>query len=88
MSTLPIEKEPVSFEPKTAEELRRFFESNKERYHEIWVVLKNKKCANPQPVSFDDAVKAAVDQGLVDSRTKTLTTKEYSVRFTKRIAQK
>jgi hypothetical protein len=76
--------ESVSFEPKNAEELRRFFEANKNRYHEIWVVLTNKKYANPQPVSFNEAVAEAVKQGLVDSRTKTLSEQKYSIRFTKR----
>jgi len=78
------EKASVSFEPKNAEELKRFFEANKDRPHEIWVVLTNKKYANPQPVSFNEAVAEAVKQGLIDSRTKTLSMEKYAVRFTKR----
>jgi len=85
---MTTENESVSFEPKNAEELRRFFEANKNRYHEIWIVLTNKKYADPQPVSFDEAVLEAVKQGLVDSRTKTLSMQKYSVRFTKRRTDK
>ena len=74
----------VSFEPANVEELKSFFEVNKNRYHEIWIVLLNKKYADPQPVSFNEAVGEAVKQGLVDSRTKTLSEKKYGIRFTKR----
>ena len=74
----------VSFEPKNVEGLRRFFEANKNRYHEIWVVLTNKEYVNPQPVSFNEAAAEAIKQGLVDSRTKTLSEQTYSIRFTKR----
>jgi hypothetical protein len=74
----------VAFEPKNAEELRRFLEANKDRYHEIWVVLSNKKYADPQPVSFDEAVSEALKQGMIDSRTKRLSERKYSIRFTKR----
>ena len=76
--------ESVSFEPKSGEELRRFFEVNKDRYHEIWILLTKKKYADPQPVSFNEAVAEAVKQGLIDSRTKTLTAQKYAIRFTKR----
>jgi hypothetical protein len=74
----------ISFEPKTVEDLKRFFETNKDKYHEIWVVLTKKDHANPQPVSFSGAVGEAISQGLVDSRTKTLTEEKYAIRFTKR----
>ncbi len=74
----------VVFEPKNVEELREFFERNKDKIHEIWIVLTNKKYADPQPVSFNDAVAEAIKQGLIDSRTKTLTPEKYAIRFTKR----
>jgi dsDNA-binding SOS-regulon protein len=77
-------KRSISFEPKNAEELRLFFEENKDKYHEIWIVLANKKYTNPQPVKFNEAVAEAVKQGLIDSRSKTLTAEKYAVRFTKR----
>ena len=32
----------VSFEPKNVEDLRRFFEINKDKYHELLVVLTKK----------------------------------------------
>ena len=78
----------VSFEPKNVGELERFFEANKDRYREIWVVLINKKFANPQPVAFNEAVAEAVKLGLIDSRTKTLSAEKYAVRFTKRRLKK
>jgi hypothetical protein len=78
----------VAFEPKNAEDLGRFFETNRDKYHEIWVVLTNKKHADPQPVSFNEAVAEAVKQGLIDSRTKTLSARKYAVRFTKRLVRK
>jgi hypothetical protein len=78
----------VSFEPQTVEDLRRFFAANRNRFHEIWVVLTNKKYADPQPVSFNEAVAEAVKQGLVDSRTKTLSAQKYAVRFTKKKTEK
>jgi hypothetical protein len=77
-------KESVTFEPKNAEELARFFETNKDRYHEIWIVITKKDHTNPQPVSFNDAVTEAIKQGLIDSRTKTLNEQKYMIRFTKR----
>jgi hypothetical protein len=77
-------KQSVSFEPKNTEDLRRFLDVNKDEYHEIWIVLAKKKVANPQPVSFIEAVDEAAKLGLVDSRSKTLDDKKYSVRFTKR----
>ena len=77
--------ESVTFEPKNPSELERFFEENKEKCHEIWVVLTKKKVVNFQPVSFNEAVNEAKKQGLIDSRTKTLDEKKYVIRFTKRI---
>jgi hypothetical protein len=74
----------VSFEPTTAEELRRFFHANKDKYHEIWIIITKKTSADPQPVSFKDAVAEAVKLGLIDSRTKTLSEPKYAIRFTKR----
>ncbi len=80
---MPLE-ESVAYEPKDIADLSRFLKSNKDAYHEIWVVLVKKKHADPQPVSFDEAVGEAIAQGLVDSRIKTLDEKRYAVRFTKR----
>ena len=77
-------EESVSFEPKNVGELRLFFEASKDRYHEIWIVLTKKEHANPQPVSFDETVKEAVKQGLIDSRMKSLSMHKYAIRFTKR----
>ena len=74
----------VSFEPKNAEELRRFFEANKNKHHEIWIALTNKKFADPQPISFNEAVSEAVKQGLIDSRSMSLSERKYAIRFTKR----
>ena len=65
-------KDSVAFEPGNLEELRCFFETNKDKVHEIWIILTKKKYMNPQPVSFNEAVSEAVKQGLIDSRTKTL----------------
>ena len=78
------EAETVTFEPANAEKLRSFFEANKDKYHEIWVTITKKEHANPQPVSFPEAVSEAVRQGLIDSRTKTLSGTKYMIRFTKR----
>ncbi|MGD0643886.1 MAG: hypothetical protein ABSA75_03165 [Candidatus Bathyarchaeia archaeon] len=77
--------ESVTFEPQKFLELERFFEENKDKYHEIWIVLTKKKFADPQPVSFNVAVDEAIKQGLVDSRTKTIDQQKYMLRFTKRI---
>jgi len=74
----------ISFEPKNLEDLKRFFETNKNKYDELWVILTKKAHANPQPVSFNEAIAEAISQGLVDSRTKTLTTEKYAIRFTER----
>ena len=80
--------ELVTFEPQNASELKRFFEENKDMCHEIWVVITKKKAANPQPLSFNQALVEAKKQGLIDSRTKTIDAKKYMIRFTKRIKPK
>lgn len=80
------EDKSVSFEPKNAKELSRFFEVNKYKYHEILIILTKKKHANPQPVSFTEAVTEALQHGLIDSRTKGIDDRKYCVRFTKRKA--
>ncbi len=74
----------VTFEPENAGELARFFENEKDKYHEIWIVITKKEHADPQPVTFSEAVREAVKQGLIDSRTKTLNEQKYMIRFTKR----
>jgi uncharacterized protein YdeI (YjbR/CyaY-like superfamily) len=74
----------ILYEPKNLDDLKEFLKDNKEKYREIWVVLIKKEHANPQPVSFNEAVNEAITQGLVDSRTKTLDNNRYAVRFTKR----
>ncbi len=85
---MTTEAASISFEPKTVEELRCFFEVNRDKYKEVWVVLTKKDRANLQPVSFVEAVAEAVKQGLIDSRTKSLTTEKYAIRFTKRKIQR
>ena len=77
--------ESVTFEPQNISELKRFFEENKAKHHEIWIIITNKKAANPQPVSFNQAISEAIKQGLIDSRTKNIDEKTYMIRFTKRI---
>ncbi len=78
------ENESMSFEPKNKGELRHFFETEKDRCNELWVVLTKKTFVSPQPVSFAEAVAEAIKQGLVDSRAKTLSAEKYAIRFTKR----
>ena len=78
----------IIYEPQNIDDLSSFLKTNKDKYHEIWVVLIKKEHANPQPVSFSEAVSEAINQGLVDSRTKTLDEKRYAVRFTKRKTKK
>ena len=80
--------ESITYEPKNPADLQRFLEANKDRYHEIWVVLTKKSVVDPQPVSFNQAVARAIALGLVDSRTRTLDDEKYSVRFTKRKSRK
>ena len=77
--------ESVTFEPKSLAELKQFLEENKDKYHEIWVIIKNKKAANPQIVSFNEVVNEAKKQGLIDSRIKNIDDKKYMIRLTKRI---
>jgi len=72
----------ISFEPKNVEDLRRFFEINEDKYHELWVVLTKKKIVAQQPVTFNEAVNEDVMQGLIDSRSKSLSEQKYAVRFT------
>jgi len=83
-----IMAESVTFEPQNISELKRFFEENKDNHHEIWIIITNKKAANPQPVSFNQVVFEAKKQGLIDSRIKNIDEKRYMIRFTKRISAK
>jgi len=78
----------IIYAPQNIDDLSSFLKTNKEKYHEIWVVLIKKEHAKTQPVSFSEAVSEAINQGLVDSRTKTLDEKRYAVRFTKRKTKK
>jgi hypothetical protein len=78
------QRRSISFEPKNVEELHHFLAAYKNSYPEIWIILTKKAIANPQPVSFNEAVAEAVSQGLVDSRTKSVSEQKYAIRFTKR----
>ena len=80
--------ESVTFEPKSLEELTQFLEEHKHREHEIWIIITNKKAANPQVVSFNVVVSEAKKQGLIDSRIKNVDEKRYMIRLTKRIKPK
>jgi hypothetical protein len=51
--------ELVIFEPQNVSELKRFFEDNKDRVHEIWVVITKKTAVDQQPVSFNQALDEA-----------------------------
>jgi arginine utilization protein RocB len=75
----------VTVEPKSLDELRQFLEENKDKYHEIWVIITNKKTANPQVVLFNQVINEARNQGLIDSRIKNVDEKRYMIRLTKRI---
>ena len=77
--------ESVTVEPKSLAELRQFFEENKDKYHEIWVIIKNKKAADPQIISFNQVVSEAKNQGLIDSRIRNVDEKRYMIRLTKRL---
>jgi hypothetical protein len=79
-----LKEKSATFEPKSVDELSRFFEINKNRRNEIWIILTKKKHVDLQPVSFDEAVSEAVKHGLIDSRIKSLNEQKYSIRFTKR----
>ncbi len=61
-----------------------FFETEKDRHNDLWVVITKKVFVSPPPVSFAEAVAEAIKQGLVDSRAKTLSAEKYAIRFTKR----
>jgi hypothetical protein len=74
----------VTFEPKNVKELSHFFETNRDIYHEIWIVISKKKQVNPLPVTFYVAVTEAIKQGLIDSRTKSLNERKYWIMFTKK----
>jgi len=74
----------IIYEPKNTQDLTTFLENNKEKHHEIWIIITKKKFSNPQPVSFNEAVTLATAQGLVDSRIKSLDNKKYEIRLTKR----
>jgi hypothetical protein len=39
----PREKETITFEPTSTDELSTFLEANKDKYHEIWIVLTKKE---------------------------------------------
>jgi hypothetical protein len=80
--------EYVTFEPKSLTELEEFLEENKNKYHEIWIIVTNKKTESPQPVSFDQVIHEAKKQGLIDSRIKNVDEKRYMIRLTKRIKSK
>jgi signal recognition particle receptor subunit beta len=60
---MTVPTESVSLEPANAEELKHFLEASKDRYYEIWIVITKKEYADPQPVSFNEAVAEAVKQG-------------------------
>ena len=85
---MSIDKGSGFFEPKNVEDLRRFFEINKDKFHELWVVLTKKKIVAQQPVTFNEAVNEAVMQRLIDSRSKGLSEQKYAVRFTTRRVKK
>ena len=80
--------ESVTFEPKSLADLNKFLEENKGSYHEIWVIITNKKSANSQAISFDQVVIEAKKQGLIDSRIKNVDEKRCMIRLTKRIKPK
>jgi hypothetical protein len=78
----------VTFEPKSLGELTHFLEENKHMYHEMWVIITNKKSESPQVVSFNDVVSEAKKQGLIDSRIKNVDKEKYMIRLTKRLKPK
>lgn len=69
-------------------ELRQFLIENKDKYHEIWVIITNKKTANPQIVSFNEVIDEAKKQWLIDSRIKKIDDKNYMIRLTKELNHK
>ncbi len=80
--------ESVTFEPESLAELGQFLEEHKNKEHEIWIIISNKKSANPQSVSFNQVLSEAKKQGLIDSRIKNVDQKRYMIRLTKRIKSK
>lgn len=80
--------ESVTFEPKNLDDLKQFLEGNKDKQHEIWIIITNKKVSNPQVVSFNEVAIEAKKQGLIDSRIKNINDKKYMIRLTKRIKHK
>jgi hypothetical protein len=78
------ETRSIHFEPRNAEEPSQFFEANRDKYQEIRVVLTKKTSANPQPVSFTEAVTESTKHGLIDSRTRSLSDQKYGIRFTEK----
>jgi hypothetical protein len=77
--------ESVTFEPNSIAAFIQFFKENKDKYHEIWIIITNKKAANPQSVSFNQVVTEAVKQGLIDSRMKNIDENKYKIRLAKRV---
>ena len=77
--------ESVTFEPESLPALAQFLKENNNKYHEIWIIITNKKTANIQPVSFNQIITEAVKQGLIDSRIKKIDEKKYMIRLTKKI---
>ena len=80
--------ESATFEPKSLADLKHFLEENKDKQHEIWIIITNKKTANPKVISFNEVVREAKRQGLIDSRIKNIDDKKYVIRLTKRIKPK
>jgi len=80
--------ESVTFEPKSLAELKQFLKENKDKHHEIWVIITNKKAVHPKMVSFNEVVSEAKSEGLIDSRIKNIDPKKYMIRLTKRINAK
>ena len=77
--------ESVTFEKESLPALAQFFKENKDKYHEIWIIITNKKNASIQSVSFNQVITEAVKQGLIDSRIKNIDEKKYMIRLTKKI---
>jgi hypothetical protein len=78
----------VSFEPKTIEDLRRFFEINKDKYHELLVVLTKKKLLLGSRLRSMRRLTKLLCKGLIDSRSKALSEQKYAVHFTTRRVKK
>jgi hypothetical protein len=39
--------ESITFDPQNGSELKQFFEDNKEKYREIWIVITKKESSKP-----------------------------------------